>query len=147
MLTPKGCHVRYVALNGRGGAEVRVSCPVSGSYTESNNRSVVVKARELNFRGSHVTGAARIDFVLAPAHAICRKSGGEISCKLVGETSSESLRGLGIWPFSKKKPPAPPKRRIGDRTIMWVPGSGTGPAMSRRGRGQVMAGSRKRKRR
>lgn len=85
-LTPKGCHVRYVALDGRGRAEVRVEC---GEQRSSAN----VKAREVNFRGAYVTGSGRVDFVLAPAKAVCSKSGARITCKLVGDTSQESLRG------------------------------------------------------
>lgn len=85
-LTPKGCHVRYVALDGRGKAEVRIECGEQKS-------SRVVKAREVNFRGSYVSGAARVDFVLSPASAVCNKSGSRITCKLVGDTSQDSLRG------------------------------------------------------
>jgi hypothetical protein len=89
-LTPKGCHVRFVALDGAGRAEVRMDCPQG--YTSSYS-SRQVKARTVRFRGAHVTGKARVDFVLSPAHATCKKSGTEISCTLHGETSSESLRG------------------------------------------------------
>jgi hypothetical protein len=116
MLTPKGCHVRYVALDGAGKAEVRVSCiPTSGSpYGENVNHSVNVKASTLRFRGAYVTGKARVDFVLSPAHATCKKSGAEIACKLTGETSSESLRGPGaVWKAPKQKKLKPAKREVG----------------------------------
>ena len=86
MLTPKGCHVRYVALDGRGKAEVRVECGEQRS-------SRVVKARTVRFRGAYVAGAARVDFVLSPAKATCKVGGGTVSCTLTGDTSSESLRG------------------------------------------------------
>lgn len=87
-LTPKGCHVRRITLDGRGKAELRLGC--GGEY-----RSVNAKAREVNFRGSYVTGAAELSFVLSPAHAVCSKGGGpgRITCKLVGDTSQDSLRG------------------------------------------------------
>jgi len=49
--------------------------------------------------------------------------------------------GLGMWPFTKKKP----KRRVGDQTIYWVPGPGKGSAMTKRGHG-VMRGARRRRR-
>lgn len=93
-LTPKGCHVRYVQLDGSGGAEVRLACPPAGStYGDSVKHSVNVRVRTVRFRGAHVTGKARVDFVLSPAWATCRREGSEIACKLNGETSSESLRG------------------------------------------------------
>lgn len=110
-INPKGCHVRYVALDGRGNAEVRVGC---GEQKFSKN----VKARELNFRGSYVTGAARVDFVLAPAHATCAKSGARITCKLNGDTSQPSLQGFkltDLWPFKKK----PAKRHPMAKRIMY----------------------------
>ena len=85
-LTPKGCHVRYVALDGNGKAEVRIECG-------EQRTSRTVKAREVSFRGAHVAGAARVDFVLSPAAAVCRSDGRAVTCKLIGDTSSESLRG------------------------------------------------------
>lgn len=87
-LIPKGCHVRNITLDGRGKAEVRFGCASSNQY-ESRH----VKAREVNFRGSYVSGAARVDFVLSPASAVCNKSGSRITCKLVGDTAQDSLRG------------------------------------------------------
>jgi len=90
MLTPKGCHVRWVALDGAGKAEVRLDCPQG---YQNNYSSRVVKAREVSFRGACVGGKARVDFVLSPAHATCKKSGTTISCTLSGDTSSASLRG------------------------------------------------------
>ncbi len=90
MLTPKGCHVRWVALDGAGKAEVRLDCPKD---YQSNYSSRTVKAREINFRGAHVIGKARVDFVLSPAHASCKASGNTISCTLSGDTTSAHLRG------------------------------------------------------
>lgn len=91
-LVPKGCHVRYVALDGRGSAEVRVSCD-QGIGTPERRYSRKVRATVLYFRGSYVSGTARVDFVLSPAAAVCSKSGSRITCKLVGDTSQVSLRG------------------------------------------------------
>lgn len=87
-ITPKGCWARYVQLDGRGKAEVRIQCSDNTPYYSQH-----VKARSVSFRGAHVGGAARVDFVLSPAHAVCRKSSGGITCSLVGDTSQASLRG------------------------------------------------------
>jgi hypothetical protein len=90
-LTPKDCIVRFIVLDGAGRAEVRLGC--SKGFEPQQYRSQHVRARTVRFRGVHVTGKARLDFVLSPASAVCKKSGAEIACKLAGETSSESLRG------------------------------------------------------
>ncbi len=90
-LTPKDCVVRNITLDGNGRAEVRFGC--GKGFEPVKYHSAHVKARLVRFRGAHVAGKARVDFVLSPASAVCKKSGSEISCKLVGETSSDSLRG------------------------------------------------------
>ena len=92
-LHPKRCTVHSVTLHPEGTAVVRVGC-----YSDFRNQveyhSRKVKASSLRFRGLHVEGAARVGFVTSPASAVCRKDGREISCKLIGDTSSESLSGL-----------------------------------------------------
>ena len=92
-LTPKGCIVRYVQLSGKGTAEVRVQCHSGVTDATGERFSRNVRARTIRFRGAHVTGNARVDFVLSPAAATCSVGRGEVSCKLIGDTSSDSLRG------------------------------------------------------
>jgi hypothetical protein len=106
-LVPKNCIVSSITLDGTAGgrAEVRYRCVRDGmvetgqykyptKHGYSNYPSKVVKARSVRFRGMTVTGQARVDFVLSPASAVCHKDGREIACKLVGDTSGESLSGV-----------------------------------------------------
>lgn len=106
-LIPRRCIVHAIELRGDGRAEVRYRCEVDGQmetgqhkyptpdgYGYSNYPSKMVKARSVRFRGMTVTGQARVDFVLSPASATCKKSGREISCKLIGDKSLPSLQGL-----------------------------------------------------
>jgi len=103
-LAPKGCIVHAIELDGRGRAEVRFRCGGEGgerTYPNksggfSNYPSKTVKASSVRFRGMTVTGPARMGFVLSPASAVCHKSGREISCKLQGDTGSESLQGVYV---------------------------------------------------
>lgn len=104
-LVPRGCFVSSIELDGRGRAEVRYRCADdrgqheyrsrdrAGNETIGNYPHKIVKATSVSFRGVHVHGAARLGFVLSPAHAVCSKSGREISCRLVGDTSGSSLQG------------------------------------------------------
>lgn len=104
-LVPRRCIVHAIELDGAGRAEVRYRCEREG-YMEtgqywyptkgggkSNYPSKIVKARSVRFRGMTVTGQARVDFVLSPASAVCKKDGREISCKLIGDKSLPSLEG------------------------------------------------------
>lgn len=104
-LVPKGCIVHSIRLDGRGNADVGYRCTRDG-LVESGQYSYVqpgggtgnyphkrVKATSVSFRGVTVSGDARLGFVLSPASAVCRKNGREITCKLVGDTSSASLSG------------------------------------------------------
>lgn len=92
-LHSKRCTVHAIKLDGRGNAEVRVGC-----YSDFRNQVEYqrrrVKATSVRFRGLHIEGNARIGFVTSPASAVCRKSGREIACKLIGDTSSENLSGV-----------------------------------------------------
>lgn len=101
-LHPKHCTVHAIKLDGRGGAEVHISCYPDINFKNQNDfRNQVeyqtrkVKASSVRFRGLHVEGVARVGFVTSPAAAVCKKNGREIDCKLVGDKSSSSLEGLG----------------------------------------------------
>ena len=100
-LHPKRCTVHAVTLHPEGTAVVRIGCYPDIDFRNQNDfrnqveyHSRKVKASSLRFRGLHVEGAARVGFVTSPASAVCRKDGREISCKLIGDTSSESLSGI-----------------------------------------------------
>lgn len=109
-LIPKGCIVHAAEIQPKG-VEVRYRCGDGQSQYEYTDRSgyktistypepkFVKGARGIRFRGMTVTGTgSRVDFVLSPAHAVCKtgRSGArkEVVCRLKGDTSSESLRGL-----------------------------------------------------
>lgn len=92
-LTPKGCVVRMIELDGNGRAEVRLGCAGPGITDPVSYSSKFVKARRLSFRGVTVTGKAQASFVVSPAVASCKQSGDQITCTLRGDTSGGSLRG------------------------------------------------------
>jgi hypothetical protein len=106
-IIPKGCWVRFIALQ-RGGAEVGYDCggPDGGGRGKfplprgeqgwSNYPKKWLKGvTAVNHRGAHVHGTgSSISFTLAPASASCRRSGREVDCTMRGDTSSPSLRGL-----------------------------------------------------
>jgi len=105
-LVPKNCIVHRIELDGNGHAEVGFRCERDGymetgqySYPSpsggtSNYPAIRIKANGVSFRGMNISGKARIGFVLSPASAVCSKPDrGEITCKLIGNTSQESLRG------------------------------------------------------
>lgn len=107
-LVPKHCIVHAIELDGTVGGRatvyyrcVRDGHMETGQYQYSikgggfsNYPRKVVKAHSVSFRGSTVTGQARVGFVLSPANAVCFKQGREINCKLEGDTNSPGLQGL-----------------------------------------------------
>lgn len=101
-IVPKGCTVHRIELDGRGGADVGYRCGDEGGDKmfptpgggRGTYRSVRLKGiREVSHRGIHISGDARMGFVVSPAAATCTRSGTLLTCKLKGDTSGPSLLG------------------------------------------------------
>ena len=92
-LTPKGCAVRQIKLDGKGNAELRFGC--IGKDHRETYTSRKVKAHEVSHRGVHIGGNSSMNFTVSPAIAVCSMdtSGARrsIRCKMVGDTSAPSL--------------------------------------------------------
>jgi hypothetical protein len=109
LIAPKGCIVHSAQIESKG-VEVRYRCDGGGEHRYIDRDGVETVgtypkpafakgARAIRFRGMAVTGTgSRVDFVLSPAHAVCKtaRSGArkEVVCTLKGDTSSADLRGI-----------------------------------------------------
>lgn len=109
-LIPKGCIVHSAEIEPKG-IEVRYRCDSGGEYRYVDRHGVetvgtypqpkfVKKARAIRFRGMTVSGAgSRVDFVLSPAHAVCKVSRAgpvkAVVCTLKGEKTGD-LAGIRV---------------------------------------------------
>ena len=95
--TPKGCHVRHIAIDARGGNTARISYDCGGGGGDGlihpspdggvgNYPSARIKGvRAIEVPGARITGyGASVDFVLSPRYVTCRKrtSDSELTCKI-----------------------------------------------------------------
>ena len=75
-VTPKGCSVTGVDLDGEGKAELRLSC-AAGPYRSKHLRGV----RSVHVTEGAIFGAAKIGFVVSPDTVTCTREGSQLRCK------------------------------------------------------------------
>ena len=83
-ITPKHCHVAGIELDGKGNAELRLSCPRNPSdflsqpeYHSRNLRGI----RSVHLNEGTVSGAAKMGFVVSPDWVTCARDGIALRCK------------------------------------------------------------------
>lgn len=116
-LTSKGALVGYRHPDDRGQKTYRHGDGGQGNYPDPQ---LIKGARSVAFRGMTVSGyGSRVGFVLSPAHATCQVEGDrrasaqkKLVCKLHGDTSGGSLRGVRIRRGKKR---AAPRRKTATR--------------------------------